>query len=499
MTDDGIPRIERLTTGIPTLDDILDGGFPAGSLNIIAGGPGTGKTILALQLLFHQARLRKKNVYFTSIAEPAVKFLRYVQQFEFFDPNLVNDTLFVRDLSKPALQQGLEKTVETLKRQIEEMGPAIIAVDSFKALRGRLQDQGDVHALLYGLVVSLAVSDVTAFLVGEYDGYDITHLPESFAADSILNLSTDIVGLRASRQLEVLKLRGSRYAAGRHFFDISSAGITAYPRVSVPPEQGARPGAARRLSTGVPGLDDMLGGGIPTRTSTVLEGGSGTGKTILALSFLVEGARQGEPGLMFTMDETREQLFEMAAGRNWELHQLTRQGLLEVVYTSPLDLVGDAVLQKAKDLVGRLGAKRVVIDSLTALNLSIAAEGRAQELVYSLVKTFRAMGVTVILTAETPQLLGTVELTAHGLSAVADNIVLLRYVEIQSRLAHAITVLKVRGSSHQRVLRELQITGESVEILGEFHQYQGVLTGVPTTEGSRPGRRRRGRRQTPQP
>ncbi len=169
------------------------------------------------------------------------------------------------------------------------------------------------------------------------------------------------------------------------------------------------------------------------------------------------------------------------------------QRLLEVVYTSPLDLVGDAVLQKAKDLIGLLGAKRVAIDSLTALGLSIAAEGRTQELAYALVKTFRAMGVTAIMTSETPQLLGTAELTARGLSAIADNIIMLRYVEIQSRLARAISVLKVQGSGHEEVLRELRITADSVEVGEPFLQYRGVLSGLPTPVEERRSPRRGGR------
>ncbi|MHB1134843.1 MAG: ATPase domain-containing protein [Chloroflexota bacterium] len=491
MADDGKPKIERLTTGVPTLDAILRGGFPVGSLNIITGGPGTGKSTLALQILFHQARLQKKNVYFTSILEPSVKFLRYMQQFDFFDPSLVGKTLFLSDLSGPALAEGLEKTVETLKRVIEEREPAIIAIDSFRALRSRLNDTSIAQYLLYDLAVSLTFSEATALLVGEYTAEDVMLLPEFFTADGIISLSTWSEGLRSSHQLEVLKLRGSDYSPGRHFFDITSAGIDVYPRVSVPLEQKAVPSDGARLTTGVLGLDEMLDGGIPARSSTVLEGGTGTGKTTLALAFLMEGARRGEPGLFFTMDESDEQLVEMAASRGWDVNGLTQQGLLKIVYVSPLDMVGDTVLHRTGELIERLGAKRVVIDSLTALGLSIAAEGRAQQLAYALAKTFRAMGVTSIMTSETPQLLGSAELTAQGLSAIADNILMLRYVEIESRLARALSVVKVRGSSHDQTLRELLITADRVEVGEPFHNYRGVLTGLPTPiEGGQPPRRR---------
>jgi circadian clock protein KaiC len=489
MVDDGKVRIERLATGVPALDSILAGGIPAGTLNILTGGPGAGKSVFALQFLFHQARLGKKQIYFTSIAEPALKFLRYMQQFEFFDASLVGKSIFLSDLSGPALSDGLEGTIGLLKRRIEDGGPAVIAIDSFRALRSRLSDPSSVYPLLYDLVVTLAVSDVTAILVGEYDDYDVNHLPEFFAADGIISLSRVTEGLRVSRQLEVLKLRGSAYEQGRHFFEITSAGVTAYPRVGVPREDSG-PGNGARLSSGVPGLDRMLGGGFPLRSSTVLEGASGTGKTTLALSFLIEGARKGEPCLFFTMDENRGQIIDMAARRGWDLGDLIAQGLMEVVYISPLDYVADAVLQQARDLTGRLGAKRVAIDSLTALNLSIAAEGRDAELVYALVKTFRSMGVTSILTSEHPQLLGATELTAHGLSAIADNIILLRYSEVESRLARGIVVLKVRGSSHDDTLRELIISAHEVRVGEPFRQSRGVLSGEPT-----PGDPTRGKEQ----
>jgi circadian clock protein KaiC len=485
MVDDGKVRIERLTTGIPALDGILHGGIPAGTLNILTGGPGAGKSVVALQCLFHQARLGNKQIYFTSIAEPALKFLRYMQQFSFFDASLVGKSIFLSDLSGPALSEGLEETIGSLKRRIEEGGPAVIAIDSFKALRSRLSDPAAVYPILYDFVVQLAVSEVTAILVGEYDEYDITHLPEFFAADGIISLSRVTEGLRVSRQLEVLKLRGSAYEQGRHFFEITPAGITAYPRVAAPTEEDAGPGATTRLSSGVPGLDRMLGGGFPERSSTVLEGPSGTGKTTLAISFLVEGARNGDPCLLFTMDESPSQIIGMAASRGWDLKGLIAQGLMEVVNISPLNYVADAVLQQVKELTERLGAKRVAIDSLTGLNLSIAAEGRSPELVYALVKTFRSLGVTSIMTHEAPQLLGVTELTAHGLSAIADNVIVLRYSETESRLSRGVLVLKVRGSSHDNTLRELIISADEVSVGEPFRHARGVLSGEPTPEEGR--------------
>lgn len=372
--------------------------------------------------------------------------------------------------------------------------PAIIAIDSYRALRDLFASPEAARAIVCDLLVNLSVTGVTTFLTVEYDPYEISHLPEFYSADSIFNLSLNREGLRASRRLEVLKLRGSNSATGVHFFDITSGGIVVFPRVSVPAELEKEPqsGVVSRLSTGVAGLDSMMGGGLPSRSTTLLQGGTGTGKSTLAISFLAEGARRGEPGLMITLEETREQVVESFSSRNWPLEQWDRQGLLRIVYVSPVELAGDALLQTARGLIDQLGAKRAVIDSISSLNLSLATENRSAELIYSLVKTFRTKDVTTIVTNEVPQLMGTAALSSEGYSFVVDNTIMLRYVEIESRLALAVTVLKMRGSAHERLLRELRITGDTVSVLDPFLEFHGVLSGVPTQLESG-SKRRQGR------
>ncbi len=261
-----------------------------------------------------------------------------------------------------------------------------------------------------------------------------------------------------------------------------------------------------RITTDIRGLDVILGGGFPDRSwlrsnagrrhfctqHTMVQGGTGTGKSTLAMNFLAEGARKGEPGLMFTLEETREQIIETGSSRGWPLAQWDKQDLLRIVYTSPVELAGDALLQQAKDLVEQLGAKRVVIDSIAALGLSLAIEGRSTELIYALVKTFRAKGATTVATNEVPELMGTATISGEGYSYFVDNIILLRYVELESHLELAITVLKMRGSGHERVLRELKITGDSIAVLEPFLNLRGVLSGIPIPEGSNPESRKEG-------
>ena len=322
--------------------------------------------------------------------------------------------------------------------------------------------------------------------MGEYDEEDVRRYPEFFVADGIVYLSLERENLRASRQLEVLKLRGAAPIPGRHFFDITSSGVVVYPRVRAPEEEWrrTRPPSCLAWPVGWQGLDEMLGGGVPFKSATLMEGGTGTGKSLIALSFLIEGARRGEPGVLFTMEESRPQVLRMAASRGWNIRELEQQGLLKVIYTSPVELAGDALLQDARKLIVELGAKRAVIDSLSSLNLSIASEGRFKELVFALVKTFRTMGVTAFLTNEIPELLGSAALTGHGVSSITDNIIMLRYVEVDSDLKRAISVLKMRGSAHVMQLREFVITATELRVSGPFTDLQGVLTGVPTRRPS---------------
>jgi circadian clock protein KaiC len=258
-------RIERLSTGSAALDEILGGGLPAYSLNVVAGGPGTGKCVLTLQTLFHQARQGKRAVYFTTLSEPAIKFFRYMQQFDFFDQSLVDDRVFFLDLGSQARSRGLESALDTCIQQLEEKAPDLVAIDSFRAFHDLVQEPERIRAFAYDLAVGLVASRATAFLVGEYYPEEVGRYPEFTMADGIFHLLLATQNYRATREIEVLKLRGSTYASGRHFFDITPGGLVVYPRVSVP--KGLEDGQVelmpeRRLDVGVAGLDEMLGGGF---------------------------------------------------------------------------------------------------------------------------------------------------------------------------------------------------------------------------------------------
>jgi circadian clock protein KaiC len=484
------PSIARLSTGNAAMDSILGGGLPARSVTVIAGEPGSGKMIFTLQLLFHLAGQGKRCLYFTTLSEPALKLIHYMQLFPFFDQQVLERQIVFADLGSVLRMQGAAQALAEITARVESEEPDMVAIDSFKAFNDLLREPGSGRIFVYDLAVAMAGWGATTLLVGEYTAQDITTLPEFAIADGIIRLGNQRQGLTAVRVLEVLKLRGADYVTGQHFFEITGQGVVVYPRVRAPEFTmvmvASDSGVGERASSGITGLDALLHGGVPRRSSTVVQGGTGAGKTLLGLSFLLAGAARGERGVLFTLEETPEQLHGIAKGFGWDLPTLEADGLLLVHYTSPVELSTDRFLDVARRTVQEWGAQRAVLDSVSSAALGVPSERRFKEMIYALTKHFRAAGVTSVLTMEVAQTLGASQLTGHGVSSIADNVVLLRFVEIEARLERAISVLKARGVQHETELRRFRIEASGLVVTGPFTHYRGVLTGEPTRVQSGP-------------
>ena len=491
MTDLAAP-LERLGTGSSALDTILGGGLPARSVVVVAGEPGSGKTVFTLQTLFHHARQGKKCLYFSTLSEPALKTVRYVQGFSFFDARLIEDRLVFVDLGSALRNGGAEKALAPLIDRVESEGADFVAIDSFKAIHDLLPDGGSSRVFVYDLAVGMAAWGATTLLIGEYTTDDVGSAPEFAIADGIVRLTNERHELTAARQFEVLKLRGANYVTGRHFFDIETTGLVFYPRVQGPAIADDPPvDLADRVATGIPGLDALLSGGLPRASATIVEGGTGTGKSLVGLHFLVEGARRGEPGILFTLEETPAQIRAVAGSFGWNVAPLEADDRLVIRYASPVELLTDRFLDQALRLIAKVGARRVVLDSLTSLSLGVVSPRRFRELVYALTKHARAAGVTLVMTMEIAELLGASQLTGHGVSSIADNVIVLRYVEVEAHLERAVLVLKARGTGHASELRRFVIDDRGAHVEARFEGLRGVLTGVPQAERPPAKRRRR--------
>jgi circadian clock protein KaiC len=473
--------LERLSTGSAAFDRILGGGLPIRSVTVIAGEPGSGKTLFALQVLFHLARQGKKCIYFTTLSEPALKLIQYMQQFSFFDQGAIGKQLIFVDLGSVIRARDADAALEAITSRVEQEEPAIIVVDSFKAMRDFMGDEAAARAFVYDLGVHMAGWGASTLLVGEYTEEEIATYPVFAIADGILRFSTRREALTAVRMVEVLKLRGADAVTGRHFFEIGSDGLVFFPRVRSPEPDGPSSWSlAERTQTGIAGLDEMLGGGLPRASSTVIQGATGTGKTLLGMQFLLEGARRGEPGIHFTLEETGDQLRGIAQGFGWDLREIEQRGLFTIYYVSPVELSTDAFLDRARQLVEQASAKRAVLDSLTSMELGVPSERRFKELVYAMTKHFRDQGVTLNLNMDIADLLGSAQLSGHGISFAADNVIQLKYVELDGKLERGISVLKARGVRHATDVRRMNFTDSGIEVGEPFKGLRGVLTGLPT-------------------
>jgi circadian clock protein KaiC len=484
-----LKSLEHESTGSEALDRILGGGIPKRSIVVLAGEPGSGKTIVTLQMLFSAARAGKRCLYLTTLSEPAIKVMQYMQLFEFFDPQLLERNVVFADLGT-AVRQGPDAALAEISRRVEKLHPDLVAIDSFRAI-GELMGKSaeTMRPFVFDLAVHLATWGATALLVGEYGDEEYSTISEFAVADGIIRLGSTRHELTTVRQVEVLKLRGSAYTTGQHFFEINQTGAEFYPRVSAPFELPTTPAPSlERITLGVPGLDELFGGGVLRASTTMVQGGSGTGKTLLGLKFLIEGCRRGEKGVLFTLEESPGQLRELASSLGWDLKAIEREGLLLLRYTSPVELSTDRFLHQVRGEVRALGARRAVLDSLSTLALGVPSERRFKEMVYAVNKHLRAAGVSTLMTVEVEQLLGAAQLSGQGVSFVADNLVQLRYVEMNGRLDRAISVLKARGTRHETELRAMVIDGGGIRVERDrFRQLKGVLTGLPSRdEGASP-------------
>lgn len=470
---------ELVSTGNPGLDEITGGGIPEASVTVIAGAPGSGKTVLAMEMVFAHARRDRPVLYVTTLAEPSLKLLRYGQQFSFFDPDLVDRWVEFMDVGAQLLSNP-DDALTAVAERVRARESSLVVIDSFKSIHDLLPPgRAASRSFVYRIAVSLAALGATTLLLGTYSDDDVTSLPEFAVADGIIRLGSRLSELATTRELQVVKLRGQGYVAGVHSFDITRDGLAVFPRVHAP-ELPTAESSEGPLSTGLPGLDDLLAGGVPVRSATLVEGGTGTGKTILSLAFLLEGARRGERGIYFGMDETPAQLRSLARTLGWDLADLEKRGLLLLHYTSPVELSTDRYLSEVRGEVTRTAARRVVLDSLSTMETSVPSRRRFKELIYALSKHMRAANVTLVMTMELAVSIGTLQLTGHAISSIADNVILLHYIELGARVGKTISVLKARGVAHKTELRSYQVTSGGPQVGdGPLAELRGVLTGLP--------------------
>lgn len=476
--------IRNIATGVPGLDEVLGGGLCEYSFNLIAGAPGTGKTTLVQQMLFANCTAERSALYFTVLGEPTIKMMRYQQQFSFFKSARIPSSIRFVNLSKEAVTGGMNAVYDRIVDEVKKAEPAFIAVDSFRTI-GSLDpnDNGGVVELaefVQRLALQLTSWEITSFLLGEYT------LPEGrqpvfTVADTILWLSDDVDRNSAVRKLRAVKARGRAPMPGLHTFRITGEGVQVFPRI---PSHKRQPVADKteRLLTGVPGLDEMMGGGIPQGDVVMLTGPAGSGKTTFATQFIAQGLSEQESCVVAVFEEYPEAYLSRAKTLPVDFRKMMDAGKLAVIYLRPLDLSVDEMLFEIVTAVKRIGATRVVIDSLSGFEIALAPTFSIdfRESLYRMVGALTATGVTILMTAEIIEPFPRGQFTNERVSFVTDDIIVQRFVEIAGHLVKVVAVVKMRGSSHDTDFRAYNLTPTGA-VLGEsLAEYHGITTGIPT-------------------
>ena len=481
--------IRRLSTGVPGLDQILGGGLPEFSFNVIAGAPGAGKTTLAQQIMFALAGPDRSALYFTVVGEPPLKMLRYQQQFTFFDAARVSESIRYVNLGQDVVNGTLEKLLGRIVQEVEATSPGLVIVDSFRTVaQGAERAQNgylDLQHFVQQLAVRLTGWEATTFLVDEYQPSETEQNPVFTVADGLVWLVQSLDRNSMVRKIQIMKMRGQAPIPGLHTFRITGDGVEVFPRVIVGATEKPRPAGAKRtfrerLSLGVKGLDDMTGGGIPAGYSVLIAGPSGSGKSVLATGFISEGARHDEPGIIAVF-EKRPADYSQDGPSGHRFEQLVREGKVGIIHTRPLDLSIDEMLSEIIDAIHRLKARRVVIDSLSGFELALAPTFREdfRESLYRMVAVLTGMGITMLMTAELEDSYADLRFSPHGTAFLTDAIIMQRYVELKGQLRRVMAVVKVRGSAHSKDLRTFEITEKGI-VMGEtLGGYEGLLTGSP--------------------
>lgn len=475
--------INRLATGIPGLDEILGGGIPELSFNLIVGPPGCGKTTLSHQMMFAMASAKRPALYVTVLGEPPVKMLRYQQQFDFFNTEEVGESVHFMNLSEEAQSGNLALVLERITREVVARNPCCIFVDSFRSVVVASQHAGNAESAMQDFVQQLGMLmtswQATTFLIGEYFTESDPN-PVLTVADGLIWLSQSVDGNSMVRKIEVKKMRGQPTLPGLHTFRISDQGL----KVFAPGRTTLRNGEellepiAGRASMGEPELDAMLGGGLPRGYSLLVAGPSGSGKSILAAGFLAEGARQGETGVIAVFEQNPRR------ARDRVVAELVASDKVGLVDSHAPDLSIAEVLGLLLVEIRRLKATRVVIDSLSGFELALAPTFRAdfRDSLARLVATLSSVGVTVVMTCELEDRYTDLRFSPYGTAFMTDAIIVQRYMEVDSELLRMMAVVKVRASNHSRELRRYSIDDDGIRIGAKLTGLAGLLGGRPKAD-----------------
>jgi len=473
MSSKNYHQLTREPSGVKGLDEILQGGFFGGGLYIVEGPPGVGKTILGNQICFNRASSGKKVLYVTLIAETVARMLLNIKSLTFFKEDEVGNAIVYVSGFSALKEKGLNGLLQLLRKEVAARKATTLVVDGFASASDHARSHEELKLFVQQLQTQADAADCTVFLLTN----PTEHTPssEETMVDGIINLKTTINEWRSARELCVRKFRGSNYLQGVHSYDINEDGFTVYPRLEtlISPSTDVN-GELRRVSSGNSRLDEMLGGGFPARSSTMLIGPSGTGKTTLGLQFL-SLSNADEPGLLLGFYETPARIYVKAKAICPSMIEQLDAGHVQILWQAPTDQFLDELADRMLRDIKRRKVKRLLIDGLGGFKKALRS--RPIEPFFSaLVDELRAQGVTTICTAEVMEIVGpTITVPLQGLSDVTDNHIVFRFVESGASLYRIVSVLKVRDSAFDSDLRQLSFSGDGIELAESSASAKSIL------------------------
>lgn len=472
----------RIPTGVPGLDPILKGGLLQGGIYIITGQPGAGKTILANQICFHHVAAGGRALFVTLLAETHERMLDHLAELTFFDPAPIGNQLYYISGFEIMEQTGLPGLIQLLRREIQAHRTTLLVIDGIATVWSVTDSDVTFRRFIHDIQVFLLASGCTALFLTQRD--DAHFRAEHTMVDGLIELRDSHVDVRTVRELEVSKFRGSGYLRGRHFFEINDSGIIVYPRTEalLATTTVADHVPRARVPFNVPGLDEMLKGGLLASSITVVLGVPGSGKTLLGLHFLAAGAGAGERGLYFGFYETPPRIIEKADQVGLNFSRYVASDLLDIEWHAPLEQQLDMLGGRLLDMTRERNIRRVVIDGLNGLQQGAVYPERVGRFLTAITNELRRRGITTIFTVETPHLLGTpIEWPIRGVASIAENIIFLRYVDVNAQLLRLLSILKVRDSDYDSTIRMFRIDERGISVGAPFrapHLPPGSMIGA---------------------
>jgi circadian clock protein KaiC len=469
----------RVATGVTGLDTILHGGFLQGGIYLLRAPSGGGKTVLGNQLCSNHVAAGGRAVYVELLSETHTQMFAHLQSMTFFTMEPINRTLHYYSGYGVLEKAGTTGLLELLRQVIHDRQPTLMVIDGLGTVEELVEEPLDLKQFFSDLHAFMQAAGCTGFLLTQ-PSFDHNTNPIYTVLDGVVSLDMRLIGSRLVREIQILKLRGSAFIEGLHTYQITDEGLVVYPRIeALPPSPPTEPDPQHRMSFGIVELDKMLQGGIPASSLTLAVGAAGTGKTLLGVHFLAQGAREGQPGLYFGFYEPPPALLVSASQIGLDLRRFVAEGLIETVWQPPLENVLDVLVVRLFEAVRRRKVERVFIDGLNGLLAGIAYPERLDRVLVGIATELRARGVTAYMTSERGDVIGPiVALPENGSASIVDNVILLRHVELRSQLYRLISILKMRSSGYDAAIREFEITGQGIRVSRTFESAEAILTGI---------------------